>query len=117
MLYNEGSLRFKEITCRPEKAQKEALVLIPKKKSKYVPPFDHPWRKFKFSKQAIQNNNFQTCAKIYRLQAESLFSQIKNPIKSGSLFALKKEFYFLLLAVLFAVFFLATISTKSAFVI
>lgn len=59
VMYKEESLKFKEITWRPEKAQKKPLVLIPENKFKYVPPPDHSWRNFKFSKQTIKRSNFE----------------------------------------------------------
>lgn len=47
--HKETILRFREITVRPER-QKEPKQMIPKKK--YIPPADHPWRKFSYSKHA-----------------------------------------------------------------
>lgn len=43
--YKETNLRFKEITTRPKKEQEKPLALGPKKI--YIPPKDHPWRKFR----------------------------------------------------------------------
>ncbi len=51
-----NSLRFKEITERPEKEQKKPLIFILKKRRTYIPPANHPWRRFKFG---MQNNNYQ----------------------------------------------------------
>lgn len=45
--YKGDCLRFKEITQRPER-QKEPKQMIPRKK--YIPPADHPWRRFSYSK-------------------------------------------------------------------
>lgn len=42
--YRDRQLKYKEITQRPVKKEKPAL---PKLKHHYVPPADHPWRKFK----------------------------------------------------------------------
>jgi hypothetical protein len=47
MTYKGRVLRFKEITARPVKENKQTVV-VPMKKT-YTPPSDHPWRKgFKF---------------------------------------------------------------------
>jgi len=43
--YKETNLRFKEITARPKKEQEKPLALGPK--NIYIPPKDHPWRKFR----------------------------------------------------------------------
>ena len=43
--YKDTNLRFKEITTRPKKKQKESTLCLSKKK--YIPPKDHPWRKFR----------------------------------------------------------------------
>lgn len=40
--YNGVRLKYKEITERPQKER--PLVHVRKKKSKYIPPADHPWR-------------------------------------------------------------------------
>ncbi len=40
-------LRYKEITERPQKEQKKPLIFIIKKKKKYIPAANHPWRGFK----------------------------------------------------------------------
>lgn len=42
--YKDTNLRFKEITARPKKEQKEPDMHTPKKA--YIPPKDHPWRSF-----------------------------------------------------------------------
>lgn len=55
-LTHEGNrLRFKEITERPEKEQKP-IIFIFKKRKTYIPPLNHPWRRFK---PVIQNNSYQ----------------------------------------------------------
>lgn len=43
--YKDTNLRFKEITVRPKNEQEKPLTLSPKKI--YIPPKDHPWRKFR----------------------------------------------------------------------
>lgn len=43
--YKDTNLRFKEITARPKKEQKEPDMHTPKKA--YIPPKDHPWRSFR----------------------------------------------------------------------
>ncbi|MDP2682057.1 MAG: ISNCY family transposase [Deltaproteobacteria bacterium] len=48
--YKGASLRFKEITQRPER-QKEAFP-VSHPKRKYIPPMDHPWRRLNYSKHA-----------------------------------------------------------------
>lgn len=40
-------LRYKEITERPQREQKKPLVFILKKKKKYIPAVNHPWRGIK----------------------------------------------------------------------
>lgn len=48
--YKGVSLRFKEITVRPERQKKPLAPFHPRKK--YIPPTDHPWRRFSYSKHA-----------------------------------------------------------------
>ena len=43
--HKDTNLRYKEITTRPKKEQKEASM--PVAKEAYILPKDHPWRKFK----------------------------------------------------------------------
>lgn len=45
--HNGTCLKFKEITTRLEKQQKQPRLL--RKKTSYKPPVDHPWRKLKIS--------------------------------------------------------------------
>lgn len=45
--HDDVSLRYKEITERPQKEQKKPPVLTPKNKNKYVPAANHPWRGIK----------------------------------------------------------------------
>jgi hypothetical protein len=48
MTYKGERLRFREITTRPVKEQKEQPVSVQIRKP-YTPPSDHPWRRgFKF---------------------------------------------------------------------
>lgn len=48
--YKDSNLRFKEITKRAKKEQEELkLKIINTAKKVYIPPKDHPWRKFKLS--------------------------------------------------------------------
>lgn len=54
--YNDVCLRFKEITERPERQQKKRIIFILKKKTGYIPPANHPWRKFK---PVMRNKNYQ----------------------------------------------------------
>lgn len=49
-------LKFKEITERPERQQKKPIIFILRKKTGYIPPANHPWRRFK---PVMQNNNYQ----------------------------------------------------------
>ena len=48
--YKDTPVKFREITTRPKKEQKEPRVCIARKR--YIPPPDHPWRRFKFGKQS-----------------------------------------------------------------
>ena len=43
--YKDRALRFKEITERPPKEKKGPVVA--RKRKPYIPPSDHPWRRFK----------------------------------------------------------------------
>lgn len=57
LITHEGSrLRFKEITARPEKKQKKPVIVVFRKRKTYIPPLNHPWRRFK---PVIQNNSYQ----------------------------------------------------------
>ncbi|MFQ5900857.1 MAG: hypothetical protein ACE5IH_04810 [Thermodesulfobacteriota bacterium] len=42
-------LKFKQITKRPLKPKEQKQQII-KPKTKYIPPADHPWRKFRTTK-------------------------------------------------------------------
>ena len=54
--YEDSRLRFKEITERPEKQQKESIMFTFKKRKTYIPPSNHPWRKVK---PFTQENGYQ----------------------------------------------------------
>lgn len=67
LIIHEGNrLRFKEITARPEKENKmprgvsycgkKPFILIPRKRKKYIPPPDHPWRSYN---PAIKNKELR----------------------------------------------------------
>ena len=43
IIHNDASLKFKEITIRPEKQQKSARILRYRKR--HTPPADHPWKR------------------------------------------------------------------------
>jgi hypothetical protein len=43
IIHNDASLKFKEITARPEKQQKPAPILRHRKG--HTPPADHPWKR------------------------------------------------------------------------
>ena len=49
--YKDASLRFKEITTRPKKIE-QPKPYLPRKP--YVPPVDHPWRRFRTNSQFAQ---------------------------------------------------------------
>jgi hypothetical protein len=48
MIHKGRALRFKEITERPLKEKKEPVVA--RRRKPYIPPTDHPWRRFKIRK-------------------------------------------------------------------
>jgi len=54
--HNDVCLRYKEITELPSRQQKKPVILTPRKKSSYIPPANHPWRRYK---PVMQNNNYQ----------------------------------------------------------
>lgn len=54
--HNGNRLKYKEITERPEKENEKPFILILRKRSGYIPPKNHPWRRFK---PVIQNNSCQ----------------------------------------------------------
>jgi hypothetical protein len=48
MIHKGRALRFKEITERPLREKKEPVVA--RRRKSYIPPSDHPWRRFKIKK-------------------------------------------------------------------
>ena len=48
MIHKGRALRFKEITERPPREKKEPVVV--RRRKPYIPPTDHPWRRFKIRK-------------------------------------------------------------------
>jgi hypothetical protein len=48
MIHKDRALRFKEITERPPRQKKEPVVA--RRRKSYIPPADHPWRRFKIKK-------------------------------------------------------------------
>jgi transposase len=48
MIHKGRALRFKEITERPPREKKEPVVA--RRRKPYIPPTDHPWRRFKIKK-------------------------------------------------------------------
>ena len=48
MIHKDRALRFKEITERPPRQKKEPVVA--RRRKLYIPPSDHPWRRFKIKK-------------------------------------------------------------------
>jgi hypothetical protein len=57
VITHEGSrLKYKEIAERPEKEQKKPILFIFRKRKTYIPPLNHPWRRFK---PVIPQNGYQ----------------------------------------------------------
>jgi transposase len=52
--YNDTSLKFKEITARPQKQQKPSRVY--RQRKGHTPPVDHPWRKLNYQLFAKKPN-------------------------------------------------------------
>jgi hypothetical protein len=48
MIHKGRALRFKEIIERPPREKKESVVA--RRRKPYIPPSDHPWRRFKIKK-------------------------------------------------------------------
>ncbi len=48
MIHKDRALRFKEITERPLREKKQPVVV--RRRKTYIPPADHPWRRFKIRK-------------------------------------------------------------------
>ncbi len=53
ILYQDRSLKFRQIDIRPEQPQKQKVKT--KRRTAYIPPADHPWRKFKIGRNASKN--------------------------------------------------------------
>jgi len=54
--YQGQALRFREITERPLKENKQPIVT--KRKKTYIPPVDHPWRRFKIKNHPYDRKRF-----------------------------------------------------------
>lgn len=50
VLYQDRSLKFRQIDIRPEQPQKQKAKI--RRRAAYIPPVDHPWRKFKMGRNA-----------------------------------------------------------------
>ncbi len=50
MYYQGRNLKFRQIKVRPERPQKQKVKT--RQRAVYIPPADHPWRKFKIGKNA-----------------------------------------------------------------
>jgi len=48
MTHKGRALRFKEITERPLRKKKQSAIV--RRRNTYIPPVDHPWRRFKIRK-------------------------------------------------------------------
>jgi len=55
MIHKGRALRFKEITERPPREKKEPAVA--RRRKPYIPPSDHPWRRFKIRKHPYDREN------------------------------------------------------------
>ena len=53
ILYQGRNLKFMQIEIRPEQPQKQKVKT--KRRAAYVPPADHPWRRFKIGRNASKN--------------------------------------------------------------
>jgi transposase len=54
--YQGRALRFKEITERPIREKKQPIVT--KRRKPYIPPADHPWRRFKIKNHYYDRGRF-----------------------------------------------------------
>lgn len=54
--YQGRDLRFREITERPRKENKQPMVT--RRRKTYIPPADHPWRRFKIKNHHHDRNRF-----------------------------------------------------------
>ena len=50
ILYQDRSLKFRQIDIRPEQPQKQKIKI--RRRAAYIPPTDHPWRNFKMGRNA-----------------------------------------------------------------
>lgn len=53
ILYQDRSLKFRKIDIRPERPRKQKVKM--KRRTAYIPPADHLWRKFKIGRNASKN--------------------------------------------------------------
>ena len=56
MTYQGQALRFREITERPMRENKQPVVT--KRRKTYIPPADHPWRRFKIKNPHYHRESF-----------------------------------------------------------
>ena len=54
--YQDRALRFREITQRPLKENKQPIVT--RRRKTYIPPADHPWRRFKIKNHYYDRKRF-----------------------------------------------------------
>jgi hypothetical protein len=54
--YQGRALKFKEITERPIRERKQPVVT--RRRKAYIPPADHPWRRFKIKKYHYNRERF-----------------------------------------------------------
>jgi hypothetical protein len=54
--YQGQALRFREITERPMKENKQPVVT--KRRKTYIPPADHPWRRFKIKNHPYNRERY-----------------------------------------------------------
>src|SRR4030043_87733 len=54
--YQGRALRFREITERPIRENKQPVVT--KRRKTYIPPADHPWRRFKIKNHPYDRERF-----------------------------------------------------------
>ena len=58
MTYQGRALRFREITERPIKENKQPIVTRRRRRKTYIPPTDHPWRRFKIKSHHYDRERF-----------------------------------------------------------
>jgi hypothetical protein len=54
--YQGQALRFREITERPIREKKQPVAA--KRRKTYIPPVDHPWRRFKINNHHYNRERF-----------------------------------------------------------